>query len=51
VLLSLLPLRMRWRLEPQFASYGMLLLLPVFLVGGYVISPVSEALFHALVGY
>lgn len=51
VLLSLLPLQARWRLEPQFATYGMLLLLPVFLVGGYVISPIAEAMFHALVGY
>jgi Zn-dependent protease len=51
VLLSLLPAQARWRLEPQFATYGMLLLLPVFLVGGYVISPIADATFHGLVGY
>lgn len=51
VLLSLLPSQTRWRLEPQFATYGMLLLLPVFLVGGYAISPIADATFHALVGY
>jgi Zn-dependent protease len=51
VLLSFLPRATRWRLEPVFASYGMLLLLPVFLLGGYVIGPVADAAFHALVGY
>jgi Zn-dependent protease len=51
ILLSLLPLRTRWRIEPAFAQYGMLLLLAVFVLGGYVISPVADAAFHALVGY
>jgi Zn-dependent protease len=51
ILLSLLPLRTRWRVEPSFTQYGMLLLLAVFVFGGYVISPVADAAFHALVGY
>jgi Zn-dependent protease len=51
VLLSLVPPRVRWRIEPALAQYGMLLLLVVFVVGGYVISPIADALFSALVGY
>lgn len=51
ILLSFLPVRTRWRVEPQFTQYGMLLLLVVFVLGGYVISPAADAAFHALVGY
>jgi len=51
ILLSLLPQQTRWRIEPGFTQYGMLLLLAVFVFGGYVISPVADAVFHALVGY
>ena len=51
VLLSLAPPRARWRIERGFAQYGMLLLLAVFVFGGYLISPIANALFSALVGY
>ncbi len=51
VLLSLVPPRTRWRIEPGLSQYGMLLLLAVFVLGGYVISPIADALFSALVGY
>lgn len=51
VLLGLLPPRVRWRVEPALRQYAMLLLLGVFVLGGYVISPVADTLFHALVGY
>ncbi len=51
VLLSLLPPRARYRIEPAFSQYGMLLLLVVFVFGGYVIGPVGYAIWHALVGY
>jgi Zn-dependent protease len=51
VLMSLLTPELRRRIEPTFSQYGMLLLLVVFVLGGYVISPVASAIFHALVGY
>jgi len=51
VLLSLLPQRTRWRIEPQLAPYTMLLLLVVFFLGGYVISPVAQVIYRALVGF
>jgi len=51
VLLSLLPPRVRWRIEPQLAPYSMLLLVGVFFLGGYVISPVAETIYRALVGF
>lgn len=51
VMLTLLPPRTRWRVEPALAQYGMLLLLAVFLLGGYVISPVAEAIYRTLVGF
>jgi Zn-dependent protease len=50
VMLSLLPPRTRWRVEPQLAQYGILFLVGVFLLGGYVISPVAEAVYRAVVG-
>jgi Zn-dependent protease len=51
VVLSLLPPRTRWRIEPQLAQYSMLLLVAVFLLGGYVISPVAETIYRAIVGF
>jgi Zn-dependent protease len=51
ILLSFLPPQTRWRVEPQFAQYGILLFIVVFMFGGQVIGPVADAAFHALVGY
>jgi Zn-dependent protease len=51
VMLTLLPLRTRWRVEPALAQFGMILLLAVFFLGGYVISPVAEAIYRAIVGF
>jgi Zn-dependent protease len=51
VLLSFLPPRTRWRIEPAFTQYGILLLIVVFVFGGYLIGPVAETMFHVLVGY
>lgn len=51
VLLSLLPRRVRTRIEPGYTQYGLLLLLAVFLFGGYLIGPAATLAFHALVGY
>ncbi len=51
VLLSFLPARTRFRFEPGFRQYGLLLFIVVFMFGGYVIGPAADAMFHALVGY
>jgi Zn-dependent protease len=51
ILLSVLPPRTRWRIEPQLAQYSILLLVGVFVLGGYVISPVAEAIYRAIVGF
>jgi Zn-dependent protease len=51
VLLSLVPLRVRARLEPLFNQYGPLMFIAAFMAGGYVIGPLAERMFHGLVGY
>lgn len=51
VAMSLLPEPMRRRIEPNLAAYSLLLLVVVFMFGDYVIGPVAQALFTALVGY
>ena len=49
VMLSFLPPRTRWRVEPFFARYGLLLLVGVWMLGGFVIGPVANAALVALV--
>jgi Zn-dependent protease len=50
ILLALLPPRARFRIEPAFRQYGMLLFLGVFLLGGYVLKPVVDGLFNTIAG-
>lgn len=49
--MSLLPESVRRRIEPSIGAYSLLLLVVVFMFGGYVIGPVAQTLFTALVGY
>jgi Zn-dependent protease len=51
ILLSLLPPRTRFTFEPAYRQYGLILFFAVFLFGGYVMTPIADAAFHALVGY
>lgn len=51
VMLSLLPERLRRSIEPNLATYSLLLLVVVFMFGDYVIGPIAEAAFHQVVGY
>ena len=51
ILLSLLPPRTRFSVEPAFRQYGLILFFAVFMFGGYVMGPIAERVFHALVGY
>jgi Zn-dependent protease len=50
ILLSLLPPRTRYRVEPFFRQYGLILFIALIFFGGYVIGPVVERIFLALIG-
>jgi len=50
ILMSLLPSRTRLRVEPVFAQAGWLLFIVLIFFGGYVIGPVVDRLFLALIG-
>ncbi|MFN8629139.1 MAG: site-2 protease family protein [Chloroflexota bacterium] len=50
IVVSLLPARTRYRIEPTIAQFSWILLIVVIFFGGYLIGPLVERLFRLLVG-